>query len=309
MKQTIFQNAKMPEYIPTYDGSNQTTHPSILHFPEGWKGWEYWMAITPYPYNNDGYEDPSILVSHDGKKWEVPQGVTNPLTPKPEPGHNCDVDLVYQPKLDELWMYYVEADDVAQSWVKLMRSSDGIHWSSPAPVLHDPTQMYSILSPSIEYLPDGKLHMWYVDTGNGGYKNQHNVVRHRTSEDGLTWSEAGESTLQQPGWQIWHIDVHMDAVNNTLYAFYPAYPNGKNCDYCELFYAAKRPGEGWRVSDRPVLSPGEEGAWDDFCIYRSSCLLENRKLRLWYSGKKKSDASWNLGYTEADEDALAAHLK
>lgn len=309
MAQAIIKNAEKPEYMITYDGSGQTTHPSILYFPNGWKGWEYWMAITPYPYNNDGYEDPSIYASHDGRKWEVPQGVTNPLAPKPEPGHNCDVDLVYRTELDELWMYYVEADDAAQSWVKLMRTGDGIHWSRPEIVLHDPQHMYSILSPSIERLPDGRLHMWYVDTGSGGYKNQNNIVRHRSSADGIVWSDADTCTLTQPGWQIWHIDVHYDEQENELYAFYPAYPNGKDSDYCELFYAQKRLGEAWSVSEKPVLTPGKAGAWDDFCIYRSSCLLEDGEVRLWYSGKKKSDASWNLGYTKASLSALKQSVK
>ena len=80
--------------------------------------------MTPYPYNNDGLEDPSILVSNDAQTWIVPEGLTNPLTPAPKPGHNCDVELVYNKERDELWLYYVEADDIVQSWVKLMRSKD-----------------------------------------------------------------------------------------------------------------------------------------------------------------------------------------
>ena len=35
-----------------------------------------------------------------------------------------DVELVYNKERDELWLYYVEADDIVQSWVKLMRSAD-----------------------------------------------------------------------------------------------------------------------------------------------------------------------------------------
>ena len=116
----ILKNVITPELIPSYDGSNQTTHPSVLYFPDGFQGYEYWMAMTPYPFNNGGYEDPSVLVSRDGRSWQEPAGVTNPLVPRPAVGHNCDVELCYEPKLKELRLYYVEADDIRRSWVKLL---------------------------------------------------------------------------------------------------------------------------------------------------------------------------------------------
>src|SRR5690348_14420171 len=35
--------------ITTYAGSpNAIVHPSLLFFDEGWNGWRYWMAYTPY---------------------------------------------------------------------------------------------------------------------------------------------------------------------------------------------------------------------------------------------------------------------
>ena len=102
---SILKNAVCPQHIPTYDGSDQSTHPSVLRFDAPWHGYLYWMAMTPYPYNNDGLEDPSILVSNDAQTWIVPEGLTNPLTPAPKPGHNCDVELVYNKERDELWLY------------------------------------------------------------------------------------------------------------------------------------------------------------------------------------------------------------
>ena len=144
------KNAPAPELIPTYDGSDQSTHPSVVRFDRPWNGFLYWMAMTPYPNNNDGFEDPSVLASNDGKRWVVPAGVENPLVPAPLVGHNCDVELVYVREEDELRLYYVEADDVAQSWVKLLRSKDGAHWTGPETVIHDPARKYGILSPAIQ---------------------------------------------------------------------------------------------------------------------------------------------------------------
>lgn len=47
--------------MPTYDGSGQVVHLSVIDFynecTEGlWCGYRYWMAITPFPYGNDKYE-------------------------------------------------------------------------------------------------------------------------------------------------------------------------------------------------------------------------------------------------------------
>ena len=292
----LFENAKKPEVIPTYDGSGQATHPSVIKFDKPWNGYEYWMAMTPYPFNNDGLEDPSILASHDGKKWSVPNGVTNPLVPAPKVGHNCDVELIYEPKFDELRIYYVEADDVKQSWVKMMRSKDGVKWSKPVVVIHDPNYMYSILSPAIVRYPDGNYQMWYVDTGNTGYQNQCNVVKTRLSKDGVKWgSEAICSDFIQPGYQIWHMTVSYDPDKNRWLAIYPAYPNGTNCDYCKLFIAEKIGDGPWQARPEPIMETGDPNAWDDFCLYRTSFLLDGFRLTLWYGGKKKEDSSWGIG--------------
>lgn len=308
---SILKNAPAPEHIPTYDGSNQSTHPSVVRFDTPWNGYLYWMAMTPYPFNNDGLEDPSIIASNDGRTWVVPEGLSNPLTPAPETGHNCDVELVYNSDCNELWLYYVEADDKVQSWVKLMRSSDGIKWTRPETVLHDPEQKYSILSPCILRLHDGTWRMWYVDTGDTGYQNQDNKVRTRTSSDGLSWS--GEETcrdLVQSGYQIWHLTILRESEFDTLHAVYPAYPDGTNCDYCKLFYAVKEGDSPWKTFSMPLMEQGKEGQWDDFCLYRTSFLLERRNdlLRVWYGGKKKADASWGIGYTQGKYSRICDEL-
>ena len=81
-------------FRPMTGQTSRRTRP-YCSFDTPWNGYRFWMAMTPYPYNNDGLEDPSILVSNDAQTWIVPEGLTNPLTPAPKPGHNCDVELVY----------------------------------------------------------------------------------------------------------------------------------------------------------------------------------------------------------------------
>lgn len=79
-----------PCHVPTYDGSNECTHPSIVDsldvLGRPWHGYRYWMAFTPYPGNNpmrERFENPSIVASHDADNWVVPGGVENPIIPAP----------------------------------------------------------------------------------------------------------------------------------------------------------------------------------------------------------------------------------
>ena len=65
--------------IPTYDGSGQGVHPDVYYNANGWNGYRYWMAVTPYPGGNAAYENPSIVVSNDNVNWIVPPGLSNPI--------------------------------------------------------------------------------------------------------------------------------------------------------------------------------------------------------------------------------------
>ncbi len=85
-----------PCVIPTPDGSNECTHPSVIDsslvLGEPWCGYRYWMAFTPYPGNDPRrfrLENPCIVSSHDLRTWSVPDGVRLPLVGPPGP-----IDLV-----------------------------------------------------------------------------------------------------------------------------------------------------------------------------------------------------------------------
>jgi len=59
------------------------------------------------------------------------------------------------------------------------------------------------------------------------------------------------------------------------------------------------------------MEQGADGSWDDFCLYRTAFLLDHKAdlLRVWYGGKKKSDASWGIGYTEGRYSQICAALE
>ena len=79
-----------PLIIKTPEGSNQPYHPSVIYIPEGWNGYKYWMAETPYPLGEDGdwkglppyrerWENPCVHVSKDGIHWNDFEDSQNPI--------------------------------------------------------------------------------------------------------------------------------------------------------------------------------------------------------------------------------------
>jgi hypothetical protein len=53
----LLQNASKPVSTPTYEGSGEAVHPSVIDFKteynlSEWNGFRYWMACTPYPNGN-----------------------------------------------------------------------------------------------------------------------------------------------------------------------------------------------------------------------------------------------------------------
>ena len=278
--------------IPTYDGSNIATHPSIQYFQESWNGYKYWMAFTPYPNSNSATENPSVCASNDGINWLIPTGLLNPLAPKPEIGHNCDAEIFYNAASNELWLYYLESDDTSGGWVKVIKSSDGISWSEPSVVVTDFRAKYSSLSPTVDYITDKNIYyMWTVNTADDGCSNQSNNVERRESTDGITWSEPVEIVnFPQTNGQIWHLFVRFISSKNEYWAFYISYPNGSSCGDTLLYFSKSIDGTNWTSYPKPILDRGEISMWDEFQIYRS-CFIYNDEtdnLQVWYSAQGSS---------------------
>ena len=102
-------NSPTPLEIQTYDGSGQLTHPDIIFFSNSFNGYNFWLAFTPYPYNNASFENPSVIVSSDSRNWIIPTNLINPVVGKPQTGHNADPDIIYNKNTDELWLYFTQS--------------------------------------------------------------------------------------------------------------------------------------------------------------------------------------------------------
>lgn len=301
--------------IPTYEGSGQVVHPDVLYFPGGWRGWEYWMAFTPYPGGNPDHENPSLVVSHDGRNWSVPEGLTNPIRGTPDFGYNSDPDLSYDATRDRLVMLYREVrGDFNQ--IYSLSSNDGTTWSAPTMVFRRPN--HGMISPTMVLGRGAQPKVWYVDAG-VSYSCAKRVTNVRLSTAGNSsalapaapgagWGRQVTAKLAQPGYSIWHLDVIYVPTLKEYWAVYPAY-RSKTCQAEELFFARSRDGVRWESYAVPFLRRNA-ASWTSERVYRASIVYDGARdaIRFYVSGAGSSDYGlWRIGYVEyARRDFLLA---
>lgn len=310
-------NASAPLVTPTYDGSGQAIHPGIVYIPAGWHGFSYWMSVTPYPGYDITVENPSVLASNDGIVWQVPPGLTNPVTNGT--GELADPDLFYDAASDQLWLYYIRKVFPSVSVYLVRRvSSDGMNWSNPENVVNMPYN--ALISPAVAKIGN-TYYLWYVNASPDGSSASSSTVEYRTSQDGKNWSEAGVCQINQPGYVIWHIDVlpvHVKKPDSREFEerewmLAASFPVGKSSGYTRLFFADSGDTVNWTTYSQPVLSVGD--GWDAGQIYRSTLLYDpvGDLIRVWYSARSAGPGSltlyrWYTGYTQQNYASLHAWL-
>lgn len=183
--------------IPTYEGSGQTIHPSVVDMGQRWGGYRWWLADTPYPGQNDNYENASIFASNDRITWVVPSGVTNPIAAPPADlsKWNSDTELVWDPDNARMVMFW-RSNYVAE-YLHAVVSTDGHTWTTVDP----PPLTYASgpwMSPTIERADDGTW--WQMDFNAGA-----NSPGMRTAPSALgTRTYQGAITLQ--GTNVYEFD-------------------------------------------------------------------------------------------------------
>lgn len=289
--------------IPTYDGYNQTLHPSVVDFGGKWNGYRWWMMHTPYPVGTglsdgapDTHENPSLAASNDCVTW-TPIG-TQPLVPRPNPdtGHfNSDNELVWNPDDARLELWYRSNYPAENLWH--MHSPDTLAWSSrvsqSAPP--GPTKI-GLFAPCVVRYSATEWRMWDrydTDTGNQGFLRRSIA----TSPEG-PWSTPVNCTSLAGGptmgsLNVWHAGITRNATTDTLYAAAHCY-NGNN-----IYGAVSTDGGlAWKWSNSPILSAAP-GTWTEQGLYRPSLVLHENgtHVRVWYSGRSAS-LGWRTGYAE-----------
>lgn len=278
--------------VPTYDGSGQGVHPSVVYKPEGWNGYRFWMAFTPFPSGQGAYENPSIVVSQDGLVWEEPAGIVNPISGVPAAGNYADTDLLIHQ--GTMYCFYVAAngaDATAGNGLLVRSSVDGVTWSAATAAIPTPVHYEDFLSPAIVIVPGG-FEMFSVKNVQGAQ-----IVQRRTATNLLgPWSNPADVSLTIPGGlRPWHLDVLYEGGRYVMHL----------CDTVEGnrggWLASSYDGLNWKVN------PNRQGAttWATD-VYRSSPVrIGPGHYGLWVGGKAAGN-DWRIGFTTIPANAFPA---
>jgi hypothetical protein len=271
----------------TYDGSRQVVHPDYAATPTGAFGRPFHLAITPYPFGNASFENPSFFEATRRDAWALSPGTPNPIV-LPDAGYLSDPDLVYVPELGELWLYYrqVTADNIVQ----LVRTRDGRAWSAPVEVARAPN--HQIVSPSVVRRSERDWWMFAVNSGASGCGAATTTVEVRRSADGLHWGDPVPVALAQPGLWPWHIDVQWIPSRNAFWAVYNAKTEG-SCTTPADYLAESGSGVSWDVVAQPVLVKGVIPALQDI-VYRTTFEYDplTDAVTFWFSGARYEAAGY-----------------
>ena len=304
-------------HLRSVAGSEDVVEPDVVYVAGGWRGWEYWMAINPYPGNDDELENASVYASHDGLTWSTPDSLRNPVVPHPVGPilHNSDPDLVFVPDIGRMVLF----DRAVTGQSNLLRqalSDDGAHWTPMANVLDVPR--HGFISPAVVRAPGHRWRLYGLDAGTLGCDAVTGTVTMRRwlgSQTGTAalvgahWSSAVATNLKAPaGLVLWHLDVIYVPQRQEYWALFPAHAAAEKCAYDDLYVARSRDGISWTTLDAPILRRGE-APFIERSIYRSTLVYDDASaaFKVWFSGLA-ADYTWHLGYEQFPIRTLAAAL-
>ena len=293
--------------IPTYDGLVQETEPHVLNVPGRWNGYQYWMTAAPYPRGNNRYENASVWATNDppgGKqKWQVPPGVTNPVTGSPP------ANLIYADQslfLDDdgtMYLYFSETSlDLKNKAIYALSSKDG--WktvSKPLLLFNLSTSNYNPLISTVLKDPVKGYHLWQVDISTPA----HTFYRWDAT------SPVGPFLNKRPC-QVDGLHGDMTLFEHTLTPStsggrilalttlaIPGHPFPGRGDTTLNFMSSEDGGLTWTVQNPPLIAKGAAGTWDSLQLYRGSLAptTDPNVFDLWYSAADPSE-NWHVAYAQ-----------
>lgn len=274
-------------------GNYQNIHPKVLYFENGWNGYKFWVAYTPYVRGNTTTENPCIAVSNDGENWGLPEGLESGLLADwngIENDYNNDTHLVHRDDLDRLEVWWRVAYDNGKAELRRRTSTDGKNWSS-VEILFTGTRVGDDhISPAIIW-EDGKYKMLSVNTET----NYDRTLHYSESTNGTNWTARQEVTVDWGTLTPWHLDFIK--VGNKYEMVLQAWDLGENNNTSSLYYLESSDLLNW-TKPALILSPtGLPSGFDNRGIYRSSLLKIDDTYFLFYSSvSTNNDRAMALSY-------------
>ena len=267
--------------IPTYDGSGQAVHPDIFYDQSIGK---YVLAFTPYPYTDDRFENPCVVLSDDGIRFYEEREGMNPLAPPPEKDHNDDPDVSLHDGVYSL--LYLETVRPDYQNVIVLQSRDRLNWERKL-LYHQELGENGgdlILSPAAVW--DGETcHCFFVM---GNYDTGHRILA-MTGTDVTALDFAAAAPVELDGipavLRPWHVDVFADGPGGylMLLCLVAQHKDGKGGSYF-LHLARSRDLQCWRVDPAPLIRN----------CYRSSGFVRDGILYVYFSSNHYAD-EWRTG--------------
>lgn len=259
--------------IPTYDGSNQATHPDVLLERDAAGAPHLTLVVTPYPFSDRRFENPSLLVSDDGMSFTAAPGVPAPLVPAPPRDHNNDPDLRRDPRTGEYELLYLESLRPERQTLVALRSPDRRTWTRRDAIVYDlPHGAPFIVSPAA--IDDGgKTYLFYADTTRG-------ALYAMVSADGMTWDASSATPIRIDLGKVvpWHVDVIRGEGGFALLisGYVGAF------EHQDLYLATSPDLVTWTLRPQPLLDHTDPALGVE-SLYRSTGVVEHGTLVVWYA--------------------------
>ena len=223
-----FNSERLTIASPYHDDGG-LVHPHVLEFYNGFRGYRYIVAITPYHLSKEAMENPCIYGSNDLINFDLLDGFEQPLDVRPTPtfsnGHNSDNVLAYDPKTGELICIWRQTlrnpnnDGVRVDALWMRKTKDGYNWTARERIFKatDHALAKGAGSPAIVY--DVASGYWYMYLTTLSLTTDAMRLFKAKSLKEDAWEYAG--TLVLP-FKPWHQDIKI--VGNKVCMLVYCYP-------------------------------------------------------------------------------------
>ncbi|MCR5608894.1 MAG: hypothetical protein K6G26_07510, partial [Lachnospiraceae bacterium] len=189
-------------FLSTYDGSNQCVHPDMLFFNN-----KYWLAVTPYPYGMEEYENPCIYYGNSINS--LISVSDNPIEKqrKHKRGFHLSDPCIFEwnSRIICAFRENIKKNNEEITYIYYTSSDDGVNWTSSELILQSPND--KLLSPAFYVEEENNnqiIHMNYVSYTNGSSSITHCILDENMNIIDIE-TQACENMPEN--YYIWHIAV------------------------------------------------------------------------------------------------------
>ena len=248
--------------------------------------------------------------SDDGLKWEYPSVVLPALTGSTWEGHEvCRPCVVFKDGRYHMWytgkMYPTEFS-AASSYIGYATSEDGLVWERrPEPVLtpQEAWEGRGVTYSHVLWDEDEQLFkMWY----SAGEIREADAIGYATSMDGIHWRRFGQNPIltKRDGryFEVAKVEGSFIVRQDGYYYMFYMGVDGDSIT-CVGLARSKDGITNWARHPSNPIYAATDGAWDWLGVRGPSVLVEDGRVRMWYTGLDRGVRT--LGLIEHSGESLA----